>query len=97
MVMNRFPHTLQGAIDSGATDHFMPATYHGTNHTPVQEGIKVGCANGSFMQAIATDVLALPQLPPQARTCHKFNDIRIPPISVPKLCEAGCTVDFQQN
>ena len=95
--MDRFPHTVQGAIDFGATDHFMPATYCGTNHTPVRQGIRVGCANGSFMQAVATDALALPQLPPQARACHKFNDIRIPLISVPKLCEAGCTVDFQQD
>ena len=97
MVMDQFPHTLQGAIDSGATDHFMPATYRGTNHTPVQQGIRVGCANGSYMQAVATDALALPQLPRQARACHKFNDIRIPLISVPKLCEAGCTVDFQHD
>jgi len=97
MVMDRFPHTVQGAIDSSATDHFMPATYSGTNHTPVRQGIRVSCANGSYMEAVATDALALPQLPQQARACHKFNDIRIPLISVPKLCEAGCTVDFQQN
>lgn len=75
----------------------MPTTYHGTNHTPVRRGIRVGCANGSYMRAVATDTLGLPQLPRQARSCHKFNDISIPLISVPKLCEAGCTVDFQQD
>ena len=75
----------------------MPATYRGTNHTPVQRGIRVGCANGFYMRAVATDILALPQLPKQARSCHKFTDISIPLISVPKLCEAGCAVDFQQD
>eukprot|EP00532_Pseudo-nitzschia_australis_P017454 CAMPEP_0168248694 /NCGR_PEP_ID=MMETSP0141_2-20121125/1593_1 /TAXON_ID=44445 /ORGANISM="Pseudo-nitzschia australis, Strain 10249 10 AB" /LENGTH=127 /DNA_ID=CAMNT_0008184615 /DNA_START=96 /DNA_END=479 /DNA_ORIENTATION=- len=97
MVLDRFPHTLQGAIDSGATGHFMPATYRDSAHTPVQQGIKVGYANGSYMRAVATDSLAIPQLPPQARTCHKFNDISIPLISLPKFCEAGRTVAFQQN
>mmetsp|Transcript_5795 Transcript_5795/g.12600 ORF Transcript_5795/g.12600 Transcript_5795/m.12600 type:complete len:247 (-) Transcript_5795:639-1379(-) len=91
------PHTIQGAIDSGATDHFMPVTYRGTAHTPVQRGIRVGCANGSYMRAVATDTLALPQLPKQARSYHKFNNISIPLIFVPKICEAGCTLDFQQD
>ena len=40
-----------GALDSGATDHFVPSTYHGTNHQDTTKGVTVGCANGSTMQA----------------------------------------------
>ena len=49
------------------------------------------------MQATATDILNLPQLPPKARGCYKFNHISLPLISVLKLCGAGCNVDFHQN
>eukprot|EP00532_Pseudo-nitzschia_australis_P007412 CAMPEP_0168164686 /NCGR_PEP_ID=MMETSP0139_2-20121125/1074_1 /TAXON_ID=44445 /ORGANISM="Pseudo-nitzschia australis, Strain 10249 10 AB" /LENGTH=122 /DNA_ID=CAMNT_0008081729 /DNA_START=152 /DNA_END=517 /DNA_ORIENTATION=- len=87
-----------GAIDSAATDHFMPATYTGCcNPQPFTDSITVGCANGTHMQATATDVLAIPQLPTAARSCHKFKDMHIPLISVPKLCQAGCKVNFSKD
>jgi len=48
------------------------------------------------MQATATGVVAIPQLPKTARGCHKFKDIHLPLISVPKLCQAGCKVNFSK-
>ena len=39
----------------------------------------------------------LPQpqsLPQEARTCHKFDDMHLPLVPVPKLCAHGCTVYF---
>ena len=95
--VDRYPKHIVGAIDSAAIDHFMPATYIGDNHHPTKHGIRVGCANGSEMQATATDILSLPQLPIAARGCHKFNEISLPLISVPKLCQAGCQVNFGTN
>jgi len=49
------------------------------------------------MQATATGVVAIPQLPKTARGCHKFKDIHLPLISVPKLCQAGCNVNFSKS
>ena len=46
------------------------------------------------MKATATDSLTLSQLPTKARTCHKFDEIHLPLVSVPKLCANGCTVHF---
>ena len=85
-----------GALDSGATDHFVPTTYYGTNHKDTTtNGITVGCANGSTMQSKATDCLALHNLPLTAQTCHKFDEeVHLPLVSVPKLCAHGCKVQF---
>ena len=47
--VNRYPNHIIGAIDSAATDHFMPTAYIGDNHRPNTHGIQVGCANGSKM------------------------------------------------
>ena len=49
------------------------------------------------MRVTATNTLDLPQLSVDAQGCHKFKDISFPLISVPKLCWAGCKVDFNQN
>jgi len=54
-------------------------------------------ANRSEIQATATNKLALPQLPLAARGCHKFKEISLPLISVPKLCQAGCHVNFSTD
>ena len=83
-----------GALDSGTTDHSVPTHYHGTNHQDTTNGVTVGCADGSTMQATATDCLDLSNLPREARTCHKFNKVHLPLVSVPKLCAHGCTVHF---
>ena len=79
--IDKFPRHIIGAIDSAATDHFMPDTYTDDAPRPTQNGIVVGCANGSNIQATATDVLAIPELPEGARGCHKFKDIHLSLIS----------------
>ena len=75
----------------------MPALYIGTNPQPTAQGVIVGCTNRSYMCATATDTLDLPQLPAEARECHKLRNISLPLISVPKLCRAGCKDNFHQN
>ena len=88
-----------GALDSAATGHFLPENYEGTNHQSTPNGIRVGCANGSVMRAVATDHLDLRALPIAARKAHKFrtDEIAIPLISVPQLCESNMTVLFSKN
>ena len=96
MVHNRFNeiYPKEGIIDSGATSHFLPMTYKGTNEKITATGIKVGCANGSIMESKATDMLDLPSLPEEARSCHKFHEIQEPLISVKRLVQSGCSVHF---
>lgn len=82
-------------VDSGATDHFTPFSYKGTDERMVTDGITVGCAkNGVSMQSIATDKFDLPSLPDEMRTCHKFpdSDIAEPLFSTNKVTEAGGSV-----
>ena len=44
-----------GAFDFAATANFLPMTYRGTDHQDTSTGIRVGCANGSVVRAVATD------------------------------------------
>eukprot|EP00536_Pseudo-nitzschia_multiseries_P016384 jgi/Psemu1/46010/gm1.46010_g len=71
-----------GALDSAATDHFLPATYVSGRPASANVGICwVGSANGSTMVSVGTNLLDLPTLPLDARGCHKFQ-------------EHGCSVNF---
>ena len=75
---------ILSTVDSAAsTDHFMPASYTSTNPQLTSWGVIVGRANGSHMCTTATDTLDLPQLPVNARGCHKFKDISLPPSQSP--------------
>mmetsp|Transcript_1703 Transcript_1703/g.3400 ORF Transcript_1703/g.3400 Transcript_1703/m.3400 type:complete len:122 (+) Transcript_1703:409-774(+) len=95
--VDKFPKHIIGTINSAATDPFMPDTYTGDAATPTQNGIIVDYANGSHMQATVTNVLVIPELPKSARGGHKFKDIHLPLISVTKLCQAGCKVQFSKT
>ena len=95
--INQYPREVLSAVNLAATDHFMPALYTRTNPQPTTWGMIAGYANGSHMQATAIDTLDLPQLPANARGCHKFKDISLPLISVLKLSRARCNVNFHQN
>ena len=46
------------------------------------------------MQSKATDCLDLSNLPREAHTYHKLEEVHLPLVSVPKLCAHGCTVNF---
>ena len=81
-----------GVLDSGATDHFVPTTYHGTNHKYATTGMTVEYANGNAMQSKATDCLALSNLPSTAQTCYKVDEVDLPLVSITKLCAHVCKV-----
>ena len=92
-----YPREVFSPVDLAAIDHFMTALYTRTDPQPTARGMIVGCTNRSYMQATAIDTLDLLQLLAKARGCHKFKDINLPLISVPKLCRARCKVNFHQN
>ena len=85
----------KAALDSGATDHFLPTSYQGPAHRPVDNGIVVNCANDTTMISHATDTLAIDTLPARAQGCHKFHEITIPLLSVKKFCAADLSVLFK--
>ena len=89
---------MLGALDSGATGHFVPMHYKGLREKLTPVGITVGCANNTAMRSCATDVLDIPQLPERARHCYKFNDISVPLISVYRICKGtGLKVSFVED
>ena len=49
------------------------------------------------MRVTSTDTLQLKALPLPARTCHKFDKIQLPLVSVPKLCAHGWNVTFDHD
>eukprot|EP00536_Pseudo-nitzschia_multiseries_P005790 jgi/Psemu1/13578/gm1.13578_g len=69
------PSPGYGALDSAATNHFVPSTYQGGAPRDTPGALTVGCANGSTMQSTAIDIVDLPRLPPEAQQgCHKFDE-----------------------
>jgi hypothetical protein len=84
-------------IDSGASDHFVSATYTGDDPQTSAHGLPVQCANGMIMKSTGTDLLSLPRLPLKARGCHKFNEVTTSLFSVGKLCDNNLHVTFSNS
>eukprot|EP00536_Pseudo-nitzschia_multiseries_P015984 jgi/Psemu1/44471/gm1.44471_g len=84
MLLAEPPAPGYGALDMAATNHFVPNTYQGGSHHDTPGALTIGCANGSAMEPIATDVLDLP--------CDF-----LPRHEVPKLCDNGWQVLFTKN
>ena len=91
--------TALEALDSAANSHFLPDYYKGTDHQSTHNGILVGCANESVMRAIATDRLNIRALLEAAKRVHKFkkNEITLPLVSVPQLCDSDMDVHFTKT
>jgi hypothetical protein len=66
---------LRAIINSGASDHFVSASYTGDNPQSSTQGLPVQCANIMIMKSTGTDFLSLPRLPAKARGCHTYNRI----------------------
>ena len=49
------------------------------------------------MTSIATLELDIPGLPSTARKAHVFSEIHKPLLSIPQLCDAGCSVQFDET
>ena len=92
-------HPRQAILDSGASDHFVPMSYKGNDEKLTSQGISVTCANGGQLVSTATDIINFQGLPVAATRCHKFpnNQLVDPLISLGKLTEHGCHVNFKKK
>lgn len=60
--------------------------------------IKVGCANFSTMNSVATKEIHIGLLlPPKAAKIHAFDEMNNNLISIPQLCAAGCECQFNKS
>lgn len=85
-----------GIMDSGASGHYMPLSYKGTNELtgPIVPSIDVRVANGDSITLQATDKLNLPMLPAPAWKCNKFRALHEPLMSVSQLSTNDCGIHF---
>jgi hypothetical protein len=60
-------------------------------------GIKVRLPNNDVIRATHTCELDLPELPATARQGHIFTNLAHPLISIPVLCDHGCTATFTND
>ena len=91
--------TITAALDSGASYPFLQDTFNGTNHDDTKQGLPVETACGAIIRSNSTDTLPLPQIPANARKCHKFApaDLNMPLLSVKQFCDSDLTVVFNKN
>jgi hypothetical protein len=88
------PSTTIAVVDTGCTDHFLPPHYYVHNIRPTTTGILVGLPDTSTMQSTHTCTRNLPNLPHAAQSAHIFLKTQAALLSIPKLCDSGCTTRF---
>ena len=82
-------------LDSGATSHFLVTSAPVTDITPAISPLTVQIPNGERVTSTHTCNLDMPQLPQQARRGHIMPGLASHSLlSVTKLCNAGCKVNF---
>ena len=74
-------------------------SYKGNQKKLTNRGITVTCANGGQLISTATDIINLQGVPTEAKKCHKFPNHQLvdPLLSLEKLTEHGCNVNFKKN
>ena len=77
----------------------MPMSYKGNQEKLTNRGITVTCANGGQLVSTATDIINFHGIPTAAKKCHKFPNHQLvdPLLSLGKLTEHGCNVNFKKN
>ena len=72
-------------LDSAASDNYFPASYKGELHDATARPVPVRTANNSIMHSVATDCFPMVHVPPAARACKKFVEVKLPLVSVGNL------------
>ena len=84
--------------DTGCTAHFVSPSTPVWHAKPADPPVHVRNPNGSVMTSTHQAELAIPGLPPQARTAHVLPDLKSGPLlSIGQLCDAGCDVRFDRG
>ena len=89
------PMHNSGVLDTGCNDHCITANTDTTSSHPAAAPLSVQLPNGERLLSTDVATLNLPSFPPVLRQSHVFPAMTsYPLISVPKLCDHGCTVTF---
>ena len=84
--------------DTGCTAHFVSPSTPVWHAKPADPPVHVRNPNGSVMTSTHQAELAIPGLPPRARTAHVLPDLKSGPLlSIGQLCDAGCDVHFDRG
>ena len=87
-----------GIADSGCTGHFLPPNTPVLSCIPTTTPITIANPNGTLMTSTHDAILNIPELPLNARQAHIVPDLATRPlISIGKLCDAGCFVQFMST
>jgi Reverse transcriptase (RNA-dependent DNA polymerase) len=84
-------------IDSGSTGHYFAPTNTLSNLQPTETPLAVQVANQQMMHSTHTAEIPLPFLPLAARQVNIFPDMHRSLVAVSPLCDAGCTVTFDNT
>ena len=101
------PSPLTTIADTGTTGHFLPTQRFfqwalvnpnsTTNIRPTTSPIDVTMPDGDTITSTHEAELPIPMLPPKARLAHLFPSLQHCLLSIPLLCDAGCSATFTQS
>jgi hypothetical protein len=95
IITNTIDPPTKNVADSGSTGHFFPNnTTQLTNILPTTKPISVILPDGSTIRSTHTGLLPIPELPLQATKAHLFPSLHTALVSIPQLCDAGCSALF---
>lgn len=87
-----------GMLDSGTTGHFIAVNANVTNIRPTNNPLNIIILDGNSMKSTHECIINWPSLPAAARTAHIIPQLKQQSLlSVVKLCDAGCTVAFEND
>lgn len=89
----------EGNGDTGSSNHFIPVACEHLllDVKPTTDPIRVECPDGTILTSSKTALLNMPHLPIAARTCHIFDTITAPLLSIGKFCDHGMNAAFDDR
>lgn len=89
----------EGNGDTGSSNHFIPVSCEHLllDVKPTMHPIRVECPDGTILVSSKTAILNMPHLPISARTCHIFDTITSPLLSIGKFCDHGMRATFDES
>ena len=81
-------------LDSGASSHFLQVDAPLLNKQKTANPVTVTVANGQSVQSTHDGALDVPGLPARARYAHVIPGIKKSLLSIVRLCNYGCEVNF---
>lgn len=97
-LLTNYPCSTTAVLGSGATGHFLQDNSPQDKRELMQDIFTIKQPNGEGLHSkYKSQIKIFPELPNQAQEAHSFPKIKIPSVSVGKLCGSGCVVIFVKN